>query len=171
MMGERDVRIEGQLLLDILDMMYDGNSCGIKHVYYSDPIKRIEAMLGGAEYLHTMSEGSIVTTTALLLTFQHPDWDGDIDTIMIISELPPLPTKPPFTIEPLKNENGITVTELKEWLEAFPQDFDFDEEENSVWMGCGKGRENKGLSNPVTKAYRLNASDVIFEMYDKQQEV
>ena len=61
-----------------------------------------------------------------------------------------------MVIEPLVNENGITVTELKEWLASFPQDFDFDGEENSVWIERSAGR-----SSPVTEVCRLNDSDVI----------
>ena len=62
----------------------------------------------------------------------------------------------------LKNRNGITIRELKEWLSSI-KDVDEYGEEREVWMSTGWCE-----SSPVTEVWPLNvspdgSSDIIFE--------
>lgn len=53
--------------------------------------------------------------------------------------------------DPYHNSNGITVKELKDFLQNFPNDAE-------VWQATGDNR-----SSPVTQLWVLGASDIILE--------
>lgn len=55
-------------------------------------------------------------------------------------------------IKVLRNPNGVTVAELREWLAAVPTLDPETEEPNTVWLETGTG-----LSNPVREVWPLNA--------------
>ena len=57
---------------------------------------------------------------------------------------------------PIQNENGITVKELREWLNSMPDIPGPDEEDGEVWVGDGCG-----YSNVVTEISSLNRGDII----------
>lgn len=56
----------------------------------------------------------------------------------------------------IENHFGITISELKQILESWPDENNG--EQTEVWVG-----DRNGLSNPVKAIRRLGAADLIFE--------
>lgn len=54
-------------------------------------------------------------------------------------------------IDPIINNNGVTIQELKEWLSKLPNKDPETGEDKQVWMSTGVG-----LSSPVCEVWSLN---------------
>ena len=67
----------------------------------------------------------------------------------------------------LRNENGITIRQLKEWIKDLPE-VDKNGEDYEVWIEM-----NSGISNIAKTVWSLNEGDILFssEKSDKDSEI
>ena len=57
----------------------------------------------------------------------------------------------------LKNENGITIKELKEYVKDLPEEDEYGED-YTVWIGT-----KEGFSNPCYEIRPLGSNDIILQ--------